>query len=186
MKVAIIYGWSEGPWQGQRFKAALAKTGLEIVKNPLKADIIIAHSEGCYWLPGGINPKLIALIGLPHWPGRSLITSTILNLIANAKTESRQDLSWWAAKLIHNVFYIFSRPNLTWRLLSRHNSANIPILKTGQKGLLIRASKDTYCSPNIQDLLPKLKPYVFKQIAGVHDDCWATPGPYIKLIKENL
>lgn len=186
MKVAIVYGWSEGPWQGRRMRAALQRQGFKIIRDPAEADIILAHSEGCYWLPRNAKAKLIVLIGVPYWPGRRLVTSTLLNLVANVKTESRQNPGWWFAKLVHNLYYIFRRPNLTIRLITKHKPTNLPKLSGAQRGLLIRGDQDTFCHPNAHGQLPQLADYRFAQLPGVHDDCWMNPVPYIDLICKHI
>jgi hypothetical protein len=76
MKVFIAYGWPEGQWHGKQLRNDLIDCNYQITYSPEEADIIIAHSAGCYLLPNSLRAKLILLIGLPNWPNKPLIKCT--------------------------------------------------------------------------------------------------------------
>src|SRR4051812_13441361 len=138
VKVAIIYGWAEGSWQSRLFTDELTKRGLVLTKNVGEADVIIAHSSGCYLIPHDITAKLILLIGLPHWPGRSVASGIIHKLMAEMKHHRRdRSLAWWLNKLAHNIWYIVTRPQATYYGLTRHKPENLPDAKN-RKVLLVR------------------------------------------------
>jgi hypothetical protein len=181
--VAFIYGWSEGNWQSKKFRKLVAHRGYTTVKDPYKADIVIAHSSGCYLVPNNIHPKQIVLIGIPYWPKKRAYSSVAHNITVGLKNHSRgTNFFWWVNKLAHNFFYIFAHPAATYFALTKMKPKNLP---EHPKVILIRNMNDTFCHPNIQKLLPKTRSYKFAELPGDHEDCWLHPEPYIKLILPN-
>ncbi|HSX18234.1 MAG TPA: hypothetical protein VLE51_02685 [Candidatus Saccharimonadales bacterium] len=184
-KAAIIYGWAEGPWESQKFRELLQENEFEITNNPSNADIIIAHSSGCYLTPSDIHNKQIFLIGLPYWPGRSLLSS-IIKKLKNEVDYHRRDksLGWWLNKILHNTWYILSRPSASYFGLTKHKEKYLPS-DSNNIVMVIRPSDDTFCHPDIMKLLP-MRDYKFIELPGAHDDCWVDPKPYIDLLLKEL
>lgn len=185
-KVAIIYGWAEGPWQAKKIKEALQDKDLGLAKNIRQADVIIAHSSGCYLVPKNIKAKLIILIGLPYWPGRSLASSDAKKLISEIRYHRRnKNTFWWLNKIMHNIWYIFTRPHKSLYIFTRHSASSLPD-GNKYKTILVRPTDDTFCHPEIMKILKPAKSYAFIDINGAHDDCWLNPKPYIDLLIDEL
>ena len=184
--VAIIYGWAEGSWQGKKFVKELHRNGFTIAENAKNADIIFAHSAGCYLVPKDTKAKLVVLAGLPYWPGRNLVSGLIRKLINEVRYHRRnKGLGWWLNKIAHSGWYIISRPQKTYYLVTRHKIANLHD-RINAKVLLVRASDDTFLHPNAVSMLPRGKKYRYVEIPGAHDDCWFEPKPYIDLLLKEL
>ena len=182
--VAIIYGWSEGPWQSKRFVAELSKSSLSVTKDLKSADIIFAHSAGCYLVPKDVPAQTIILVGLPYWPGRSSLSSVLKNLTVGLRQHhSEGDIKWWFSKLAHNLYYIITRPQANWYVLTRHKIENLPISNEGKKIILVRNQEDTFCHPDVQKLVQRVSEYKFIELPGAHDNCWVNPAKYINLIR---
>ena len=64
-KVGIVYGWAEGPWEAKQFIQQVKISGYEVTQDLVSADILIAHSLGCFLIPANSRAKLILLIGMP-------------------------------------------------------------------------------------------------------------------------
>lgn len=185
--LAIVHGWSEGPWQSRRFCKELAKTELQFIKRAEDADVIVAHSEGCYWVPRKNKASLILLIGIPHWPGRHLFTSVILNLKANYSfARGDESLAYWFTKLTRNLWYIITRPYQSYRVLKLHNLRFLPRQSSTKRVVMIRNHLDTFTHPKIDKILDQVKRYKYVEYPGVHDDCWSHPHKYIELIENQL
>ncbi|MBI4034630.1 hypothetical protein HY380_01895 [Candidatus Saccharibacteria bacterium] len=182
--VAIIHGWAEGPWQSRKFRQELKQQGFEPEKDASKAEIIIGHSLGCYLVPAN-QAKLIVLIGLPYWPGLNVPASLARKLWLELTHHRRSaTIGWWLNKLAHNIWYIVSKPLMTYYIFSMRKLKNLPSGKN-QKVLLIRPRNDTFCHPNIKDRLSG-REYYFVELPGAHDDCWFKPEPCIELIQKHL
>jgi hypothetical protein len=65
--VAIIYGWTGGSWSTRQFRGELQKAGFKVISNREKANIIIAHSAGCYRVPNKASAQFILLIHRFMW-----------------------------------------------------------------------------------------------------------------------
>ena len=183
--VAIVYGWAEGQWQSREFENALAKKGFRVISNTKEADIIFAHSSGCYLVPKNNKAQAVFLVGLPYWPGRSLAASVIYKLVSEIKYHRKNEgLAWWLGKIAHNTLYIISRPSSSYYLFTRHKRASLPSAKK-EKVILVRPSDDPMCHQNVMKILPPAKNYRFIKIPGAHDDCWIKPKEYIALIQQN-
>ena len=75
--VAVIPGFGEGAWHQKRLLNAFEKLGYIAEADAAQADIIIAHSAGCFYLPKVRPQQQVVLIGPPYWPGRSVLSSFI-------------------------------------------------------------------------------------------------------------
>lgn len=64
-KVAICYGFVGGPLHAKDFRERLNRAGFNLVSDPSDAEIVIAHSAGCWLIPQNIKPKLLIYIGMP-------------------------------------------------------------------------------------------------------------------------
>lgn len=182
-KVAIIYGWAEGPWQSRQFAQAAARRGLTMTTDLSRADIIFAHSSGCYLVPEDVNARLVMLVGLPYWPGQILPSGILRKLISELEHHRRTNgLIWWLNKITHNTWYILTRPQATYWGLTRHKEKNLPDGRN-RTVLLVRPSDDTMHHPETADLLTKAESYESVEIPGAHDDCWLYPEPYLDLIE---
>lgn len=184
--VALIYGWGEGAWESQEFRGLLYKKGLQTTNKVSEADIVLAHSSGCYLVPRDTARKTIFLIGLPYWPSRSLFQSGVRKLSAEIKFHRQnQSIGWWLNKILHNCWYILSRPSATYYVLTKHLEKNLPGGSLNDV-ILVRPKDDTFCHPEVLKLLRKTKSYKFLEIPGAHDDCWINSKPYIDLLLKEI
>jgi hypothetical protein len=184
--IAFLTGWSEGPWHTKRIEKKLAAERINKTEDKVKADILFCHSTGCYLIPENARAKVIILVGLPYWPGRSLVFSGIKKLKEDFKYTSREmGLSWWANKTAHTILYMLKYPKDTVFVKTKHKVANLPD-PAKHKIILVRNEQDDFCHPKITKILDEAKEYQFLSLPGEHDDCWMAKQPYIDLIKENL
>jgi hypothetical protein len=179
MKVFIFYGIFESRWHGKKLKASLRKSGYTIAESVHEADIIIAHSGGCLLIPSDAKAKLIILIGLPHWPGKSLIKSTREKIRVEPKSAHSRK------KLYFNVYYMITQQSYRRRLKQAWKANNIPgSSNDSTKIVLIRNQQDVYLHSDEGKKLASDKGWLFKTLPGHHDDLWLNPEPYVELIKE--
>lgn len=183
---AILHGWAEGPWQSRKFEEQL-QSKLSLSEDiPTNADLIIAHSLGCFLVPENAKAKYIVLIGPPYWPKRSVIKSLVLKLASELKSHRKaSSIRWWGNKIMHNVWYIFSRPKNTVLGVIRRHPKYLPG-SSDRKVILVRPSQDTLCHPDIFSLIGAERKYEFVEIKGAHDDCWFEPKEYVDLLLKEL
>src|SRR3990167_926909 len=160
-KVAIIYGWAEGPWQGRSFNRELKKHGLEITTDIRRADVVIGHSLGCYLIPENARSKLVLLISLPYWPNRSVFYSLTQKLKSEMVHHRRsKSLGWWTNKMIHNTWYILCRPQLSYYVLGRWPVDHLPD-GASSRVIVVRPTDDTFCHPEVMSLVEKARNYKY-------------------------
>lgn len=179
MKVCIIYGWSEGPWQGKLLRTALHKSGFSITRRAQEADIIIAHSGGCYMLPDNSRAQLVLLVGLPYWRGKHPVRS----LQEKLRSELRD--MWWYKKTIFNTYYFFTRPRRWVRMWQNWSKQVLPQLDNVAV-TLVRNEQDYFMHPTDSKSLADKHNWKMKTLQGLHDDIWNNPQPYVELIKDSL
>lgn len=63
--VTILHGWAGGWWHTREFTKELGRNDFEVIKDARIADVILAHSTGCYRLPEVSKAKLVVLHGAP-------------------------------------------------------------------------------------------------------------------------
>src|SRR5690348_14896227 len=106
--VALLYGFGEGTWHGRRFRSVLETQGFTVADQAEEADIVIAHSAGCFYLPQTSKKQLTVLIGPPYWPGRSMVANFLRKAVSDFRYYRTHHLitAWWI-KSFHNGIYIF-------------------------------------------------------------------------------
>ncbi|MEX1995589.1 MAG: hypothetical protein WD887_02325 [Candidatus Saccharimonadales bacterium] len=182
----IIAGWAEGSKLSFGMGRELEKRGLVKAKKVGQANIIIGHSAGCYMLPHKVSAQVIFLIGAPYWPGRSIVRRVFNNVVTDAPAQIK---SWDSWRFLHNrlwnTAYIMARPFRTikaWRSLRRM----LVGLHDDSKIIIIRSSQDSFCSPDVRLLADECENVSFREVEGLHEDCWHNPGLYVDLIIKEL
>lgn len=185
--VAFCYGWSEGPWQSRLFAKNLKEKGFTLSKKLASADVIVAHSAGCYSIPKSFKARVILLIGLPYWPYRNMGLSIVSNIAVAARIHHKEgEIKWWLKKLAHNAWYIFIKPSGTYNALTKLKLENLPKSSSGLNVFLVRNNHETFCHPRIMELVGLERGYKFKQLPGTHEHCWIHPELYVDLILKEL
>lgn len=181
-RFAIVHGWAEGPWQSKPMVRLLRELGWQQVRNPRQADVVIAHSSGCYLLSRKLSGKRIILIGPPLWPGRTLPESILRKLKEDLANSYSGRYGGWLLKIAHNWWYIISRPLASWHAATRMRTEALPAIAGDNRVIIVRNRDDTFCHADIAKLAPGLADCVFLSMSGGHDDCWTRPERYLGLV----
>ena len=180
--VAIITGFAEGHLTARRMRKELAARGFRNTKDSAGADIIIAHSGGCFIIPPYAAAKLIICINPPHWPGKSLRKSGLEKLqISFSSSKANKALGIFFKAQLRNIFYLWDIPRYRkmWRGIKDGTAWRLQM-----KIVLIRNENDTF-SPG-SDSLPFETDIIVVEVPGGHDDCWDNPAPYIDVLEANI
>ncbi len=184
---AISHGWSSGKWHTKRFREALIEAGFRPIKNIAEADIIIAHSAGCYKLPKELRAKLIVLIGVPYWPSQSILARLFRNKRADWSKIITQQGFWYAVqKLTWQAIYVILKPGLTFIGFLNHKRLHFFENIKDKRVILIRNEEDNLSSPDLIDSVKHYKNVHYVKMPGVHDDYYTNPKPYVDLILKHL
>jgi hypothetical protein len=178
LSVAIVYGFAEGKYHGRKLRAALRGQGLKIVGLD-EADVILAHSAGCYLVPEQARAKIILHIGYTYWPGRKLMTSLKYLLAAEYH---QYGLLLWLVRCAINDLYMLNlaqtiRTVRSWgtrgTYLDRHHQARL---------VFIRNRDDSYTHPDALWSLAGTN-HTSITLPGSHNHIWDDPEPYVNLLK---
>ncbi|HSW99696.1 MAG TPA: hypothetical protein VLH38_01535 [Patescibacteria group bacterium] len=158
---------------------ALKHAGYTIINDPYKADVVIAHSGGCFLVPKDLPAKQIIMIGLTYWPHKSILRALFEKNWNDFHFHRRsRNARHWLRKFIWNTIYFWNWPH------------NIRMLRARKRGefwhlkrlTLIRNEEDSFCTPDIANIPFTHKPD-FIELPDQHDDCWLHPKHYIAVIQ---
>ncbi len=179
MTVYIAYGWPEGNKHSKQFRKILKDSGYQISNHSKEADIIVAHSAGCYMLPADLKAKVILLIGLPNWPNKPLIRCT------NEKVRQEIKDSYWFKKTFWHLIYAVSQPIRPLIVYKNYKRKYLPEFKNSQV-ILIHNRFDTFMQKEASNQLAQKRNWPLKQLDGQHDDLWQNTQSYLAIIKDIL
>jgi hypothetical protein len=181
--VAILPGFTEGPWHLALMALELEQAGYKYTALADKADVVITHSAGCYLLPSTQRNVLIILISPPYWPGKPMVLCLMQKILSDFIVNTkRSSIKFWLQKTKHNSLYFWG--DLRWNcniIFKVHRHKFYEALPEKQI-TIIRNTHDFICTPDIAKKLPKQAKFKLHELPGEHDDCWYDPEPYIKLI----
>jgi len=177
--VAVLYGFCEGGHLAGKLKQTLADAGFAYTNDVSGADVIIAHSGGCWLVPTDAQAQRIILVGVSIWPHKPLAIRMVQKIrqdFSAARAEHR--LASWCTKTFWNGFYFWNMPrNVRMLRAFPHN----PTTHLHAKHIVcIRNAHDAFCSPDIAAILAN--PNVcYVSLPGEHDDIWQNPKAYVDI-----
>lgn len=179
-KVAISYGWTEGPLQAKKLRAKLRESGFQVIKDQKPADIIIAHSGGCFLLPEQGKAEIVMMVGLPYWPNRHLLNS----LYQKIRTETKN--LGWIKKTLFNTYYLFARPRQWFRMYKAWKKVSLPRSSDYSSIICVRNRHDHFLHPIESEVLSKKHGWQHVLLDGTHDDLWLNPDKYVEILHSAL
>lgn len=172
---AICYGFIGGPLHSRRFDKLMGRAGYAKTK-PDQADIVIAHSAGCWLLPDDARPQLVIYVGMPLTMVRGRWKWFKLNLIGL----KREPLRGLKIRLVGNYYALAQfRRNLD---IFRHPKIGQPIIIDGVPTVFIANKDDAW--PVLSDYTAYINEHgwSFLSLPGTHDDIWEHPERYTEII----
>jgi hypothetical protein len=183
--VSFIYGFTEGEWQGHRFRKALAVADYSITKDVRSADIIIAHSGGCYYVPLDLrDDQLVILINPTYWPGKPLARrAAAMSLQIVKAIRCGNEPLFQLHKTFRNLGYLFWHSGKNYEIIRRAKKFELPVEAKHRNTIIIRNLHDPWLTPDLKNL-KRLNPHLqILELSGEHDDCWVHPERYINLLQ---
>lgn len=185
--VKIQYGIFAGERTGTRLRKALRRAGYEVVRDVNKADIVIAHSAGCFWLPEAPSKHKLVLIDPPYWPGRSI----------KARARSRSYNNWhfrqfgypfrpWLVRNVWGVYYAGRDLRRTLRILRYAPGYHLEEIIHNRNALLVRNEHDDWLTPDLGGLKRSYPHLKVVTVPGDHDDFNYHPEHYVDLLQSLL
>jgi hypothetical protein len=160
-----------------KFRRELEVAGFAITRDAVHADVIVAHSGGCFVLPKTYQAKLVLVVGLPCWPGKSTLQTLCQKIWLDMHSHEHTAAEWlvktfWNSLYFWNMLYNYQM----WR--GQQRGAH----RTITNAVLVRNKDDATCTPDYTHFRFKHTPPLVS-FAGQHDDLWHHPRKYIDLIR---
>jgi len=175
----ILYGFCEGPRLARPMLASLTHAGYRITRDPYEADVVIAHSGGCFLVSWDLPARKVLMVGLVHWPGKSIVHALTEKIREDFLFHRRdRNMSTWLRKFAWNLVYFWNMPH-NLRMLHGRKRGDFWRVKYLT---FIRNKEDTFCVPNVA-ALPFVHPPTFIGLPDQHDDIWLHPKRYVDIIR---
>jgi hypothetical protein len=185
--VALQYGIASGERQGKRFRRALKQAGYKVIKDAAKADIIVAHSAGCFWLPEAPTHQKLMLIDPPYWPGKTVGERGKQRLKTNLHPRKQNyHIPYWLARNLWGLFYVIRDIKRTRAIVRLAGIYDLATVVQNHRALLIHNDDDDWLTANLEELDQTNPNLIVRHLPGDHDNCWYNPQPYIDLLQSEL
>jgi hypothetical protein len=174
---AISYGLAGGPAHARKLKRHLHQAGYVQSRQVAKADIIIAHSGGCWLIPELAKPRLVIYVGMPLAQANPRQTW----LAAQDAMLKHGQLKHSLRTRAKNTFYTLRQPRRNLKITRMAKTAQ-PIIFPGSSTVFIANRHDPWPrSPQTQEYLDNYD-WSFLSLPGPHDDIWEHSERYAVII----
>jgi hypothetical protein len=174
---AISYGLVGGKLHSRGLRQSLLRAGFSSTSKQ-KADIIIAHSAGCWLIPKNAKPKLIIYVGMP------LANDEPKETWKKAVASGFSNNSWQRSAKIasKNAFYGISQPKRNLGIIRKAAQAK-PVVFPNVPAVFVANHYDPWPRSSRLDNYIDRKDWTFISLEGSHDDIWDHPDRYVEIVK---
>lgn len=178
---ALSYGFGEGPLHGRKLRRLLEAAGFELVHDLASADIILAHSAGCWMLPDSAHPKLIVYVGMPLPITNAQKVWLKANLLGTKEAMERGNIYYLAKHVVLDIFYMIRHLSRSWQIV-RGSTKRLPKEFPHALSVFVANRHDPWpFSSRLDDYLHS-KHWAFISQPGSHSHVWTHPDYYVELI----
>lgn len=180
--VFISYGFAEGDWNSRLLHEELREYDHTITTDISNADVVIAHSGGCFLVPAEKQYDLLLLVNTTYWPERSIFTR-IRNKISKdtAHTCKQYGVVAWLNKTVRNIGYGLVHPGRARAMYIGMKGSSVPTVNA-RRIVVIRNRNDPWLSQSFHEVFT-IPEATFISLPGEHDDIWENPERYVQLLK---
>lgn len=184
--VYISYGFAEGPKIAKKLITELRAAGFQVTDDCAKANVIVAHSLGCFTLQENLKAKTALLIApsngfIAESPTRTQLLK-VRRDFASARKQKRQRA--WFNKSFWNLLYLMGTlgrlPEIIRKAGVRQHT--LPAIKAGNVAVIVYRD-DPWASALSKTLAKRHPTYTFLSHTSVHDDLWAHPEEYVAVLQ---
>lgn len=177
LNFAISYGLAGGRGHGRKFSKLLQQAGWKPAKQASDADIIIAHSAGCWLIPRSAKPKLVLYIGMPLAQAAPRRTWAAARKIAFQKSSLKYSLK----TNIQSGYYVSCQLRRTWGIIRQAKTAQ-PVIFPKARSVFIANRHDLWPQSETLQTYLENRDWAFISLPGIHDDIWEHPERYVAII----
>lgn len=179
---ALVYGFLAGPGNGRKLRSLLEAEGLRPADKTKDADILIAHSAGCWMIPADSKARLVVFIAMPFAqddPKRTFRRANLQNTVTAFKDHRALDL---LARMRFSLYYGLAQPRRNYAITKQARDPRPNILPDASHVFIANRQDPWVNTPQLDDLSTS-KPWAFIGMSGSHDDIWKHPDRYSPIIR---
>jgi hypothetical protein len=182
MTYHIFYGFVSGQAHGKEFRKLMRTAGFKLAKSAHKADIIIAHSAGCWRVRDDLAAKLVVFVGMPLQSGKA--PRTFRRAVYGNRIDHRSQPRRGVRIMALNSWYALSQPVRNAKIIRYGDGYMEAPINTNSQALFIHNKHDPWPeSPLLGEAIESL-PYSFVSLPGGHINIWHHPEWYVDIIKQ--
>lgn len=176
LSFAICYGFVGGPAHSRGLRKRLRRAGFKAAQLE-GADIIIAHSAGCWLIPNTARPKLVMYIGMPLSMARPRRSWVRANLSSFKNGHPLRNIN----VRLKNTYYGLLQPRRNWNIVRRAKIAQPTIFPDAQTVFIANHNDPWPQAPILASFIAQ-QPWAFLSLMGTHDNIWEEPDLYAAII----
>jgi hypothetical protein len=181
LSFAVSYGFLGGPAHSRRLRKLLRQRGYVQAQTAEQADIVIAHSGGCWLIPKSASPKLLVFVGMP------LSEAHPHQTFKDARQKNIQAFMYNFHLLrglaigFYSLYYWLIQPTRNRDIVRRAKTA--PDVTSQAETTVFIANRDDPW-PHSARLAQYLgnHNWVFLSLPGSHNDIWEYSERYVAII----
>ncbi len=185
LSFGITYGFLGGHLVSRRLRRLMKAGGFDHCADLNDADIVIAHSAGC-WEAGDLKPRLLVMVGLPMAkPG--LPTSFRANRARTSTYLANRHIPQGLSMTGFNLYYGLRQPRRNLKIIRNAKGLQVTATKPEEIPVLFIINRNDPWTQNPDELQNCLqnKDWVFLGLPGSHDDIWEHPSRYVEIIERH-
>lgn len=182
IKYFIAYGFVGGALNGIRMRHLLKKAGYVKSRSINEADIVIAHSAGCWDLAGSAQAKLVLLVGLPMAKVSVKVSSYNSKQMYRTALKNHHYLHAINVRILAIIYFLL-QPKRNYRIIrytSRFQTEFVP--PKGPGIVCIVNQYDPWPTGSLMQEYIDREDWAFIGMSGSHDDLWEHPSRYVEII----
>lgn len=178
-------GFTEGKWHTKKFAQAAARRSWRVTVRADEADVIVAHSGGCWIVPETASAKIVLLANPPCDYEGGLLRNTNHKIAFDYDAHKKaRSLGVFLQKHVWNGVYFFAHipRHLAMLKLTAKYKAALPTVRA--QTVIVTSTKGDPWTSNVSARNIAAHPsYCFLSMPDGHDDLWLHPERYLDIIE---
>src|SRR3989344_1103075 len=178
---AFSFGFLAGQGHGRMLGKLLRREGYVQARDLEQADIIVAHSAGCWMIPLTAKPKLVIFIGMPlaqSSPSRTFVRANRQKMRSLMKS---LQLTRASQLIFYSTYYGFTQISRNRNIIRTAKHAQPVVIPTAKHIFIANRYDPWPHAKKLQSYIDKYN-WTFVSMPGVHDDIWQQSNRYMAII----
>ncbi len=184
LSFALSYGFAEGSAHGRKISRLLKEAGFVPAAQLSDADIIIAHSAGCWLMQEGAKPTIVLYVGMPLPLTNAQKIWLKSNWLSLRSVLAKGNIINMLRGFILNSYYSLKHFRRSVAIVKGVSTA-VPTVFGSANTIFIANQHDPWPrSSRLQGYIDKQHKWSFISFPGSHNNIWQHPAYYVDIIKK--